>query len=496
MNRQISRLAAVALALLASLVVATTYWQAWAAGGLADKQDNAIQRVAQFSIERGEFLAGDGKTVLARSVPQEVAGRTLYFRRYPQGGLAAHAVGYSTQSRARAGLERSLNSYLTASNANLSTVIDTTLDRLQGATVQGNDAVLTLDAKAQKVALAALGDRCGSVVALEPATGKVLVLASSPTYNPNLVEGKFGLIARITAACSRPSPLVDRATAGLYVPGSIFKLVTAAAALDTGAFTPESQFKDKGYCIEYGKKVSNFADQRGPEVFGKVNFGQALQHSINSVFCQIGKRLGPGPVLEYAKRFGFYSTPALETPAGERRASGLYSNGRLFDPKDPASEVDPGRLAFGQERLQVTPLQMALVTAAIANGGVVMRPYLVDRIVSPGGSIVTGSHPREVGRAISPETATALGQMMEAVVRAGTGTAARIPGLTVAGKTGTAETGVRGRNTTWFVAFAGRDRPEVAVAVVLEEQSGTGGATAAPIARSVLQSLLSVPVNP
>lgn len=496
MNRQIARLAFVSLALLAALVVATTYWQAWATGGLADKQDNAIQRVAQFAIERGEFLAGDGRTVLARSVPREVGGRTLWFRRYPLGGLAAHAVGYSTQSRARAGLERSLNVYLTASNANLSTVVERTLDRLQARTVKGNDVVLTLDAKAQQVALEALGSRCGSVVALEPATGKVLVLASAPTYNPNLVENKFRLISRIEADCTRSSPLVNRATAGLYVPGSAFKVVTAAAALDSGRFTPESAFVDKGYCIEYGKKVSNFADQSGPEVFGRVDFAYALTHSINSVFCEVGKELGAGVVLDYAKRFGFYSTPPLDTPASERRPSGLYRKGELFDPEDPGSEVDPGRLAFGQERLGVTPLQMAMVTAAIANDGIVMKPYLVARILSPSGSIVTRSKPDEIRRAISPKTAKALAHMMEAVVASGTGGGARISGLTVGGKTGTAETGVPGLNTAWFVAFAGRDRPKVAVAVVLEEQQGTGGATAAPIARAVLQSLLPSPANP
>ena len=253
---------------------------------------------------------------------------------------------------------------------------------------------------------------------------------------------------------------------------------------------------DKGYCIEYGKKVSNFADQSGPEVFGRVDFAYALTHSINSVFCEVGKELGAGVVLDYAKRFGFYSTPPLDTPAAERRPSGLYRSGELFDPRDPGSEVDPGRLAFGQERLGVTPLQMAMVTAAIANDGIVMKPYVVDRILSPSGSIVTRSKPDELRSAISPKTAATLARMMESVVVSGTGGGARISGLTVGGKTGTAGTGVPGLNTTWFIAFAGRDRPRVAVAVVLEEQRGTGGATAAPIARAVLQSPLPAPPNP
>ena len=200
MNRQITRLAVLGVGLIVALVVATTYWQAWAAGDLADRQDNQIERVAQFTIKRGEII-GRGRAGLARTAREKVGGRTLYFRRYPQGALTAHVVGYSTQSRSRAGLERSLNDYLTASNANLSTVLDTTLDRLKGATIEGNDVVLTLNLRASRPRIDALGGRCGAVVALEPATGKVLVMATSPTYDPNLVEGNFGRIDRIQAPC-------------------------------------------------------------------------------------------------------------------------------------------------------------------------------------------------------------------------------------------------------------------------------------------------------
>ena len=258
--------------------------------------------------------------------------------------------------------------------------------------------------------------------------------------------------------------------------------MTAAAALDTGTFTPDSTFDDPGYCIEYGKKVSNFADQSGPEVFGHVNFVTALEHSINAVFCEIGKKLGPLTVLDYARRFGFYSVPTLETPSGERLASGLYNRGRLFRPHDP-NQVDPGRLAFGQERMQVTPLQMAMVAAGIANGGVVMEPYVVEKITAPNGDTVTRTHPHVLSRAVKPETAAELTSMMEGVVSSGTGTAAQISGVRVAGKTGTAETGIAGTNTTSFIAFAPADAPRVAVAVFLENQHGVGGQTAAPIAK-------------
>ena len=489
MNRQITRLAVFAVTLVIALVFATTYWQTWAAPGLADRQDNAIQRVAEFTVKRGRIFAADG-TVLAQNRIKRVHGKTFYFRRYPQGRLFAHVVGYSTQVRSRAGLEQSLNDYLTASNANLSTVLARTLDRIKGTTVKGNDVRLTVSTKAQRVAQQALGSRCGAVVALAPRTGKILVLASSPSYDPNLIEGHFNQASRAPAAeCSQGAPLLDRATNGLYTPGSTFKVVTASAAIDKGVFNLSSTFDDPGYCVEYGKRVSNFADQSGPEAFGRVTLLQAIQHSINSVFCNIGKRLGAGPILEYAKRYGFYSTPPLELPPDERAASGLYRNGKPWDPKDP-NQVDPGRLAFGQVQLQVTPLQMAMVAGAIANGGVVMKPHLVDRIVAPNGSTVVSTPPQRLGRAISKSTADAVTQGMVAAVQAGTSTAAQIPGVEVAGKTGTAESGVAHVNTTAFLCFAPVNAPRVAVAVFLEQQHGVGGTTAAPIAKAVMEALL------
>ena len=486
MNRQITRVAVAAVVLLAALIVGTTYWQAWAASGLADRQDNQLQRVAEFSVKRGKIYAADGKTVLADNVKRKVGGQTLYFRKYPQRGLAAHIVGYSTQVRSRAGLEASENDFLTGSNTNLSTVLDTTFDKLKGTTVKGNDLLLTIRPGAQKIALNALGGKCGAAVAIEPRTGRVLVSASSPTYDPNLIERRYNLATRPKFGCS---PLFNRAEAGLYIPGSAFKVVTASAALDSGKFTLDSRFNDPGYCTEYGKPVYNFADQSGPEVFGSVDFTQALTHSINAVFCEIGKALGGRRILDTAKDFGFYSVPPLETPVNERAISGLYDKGKLFFPKNDF-QVDPGRLAFGQERLQVTPIQMAMVTATIANGGLVMRPYVVERVVAPDGSIVTKTNPEPLGRAIKENTASDVAGMMEQVVRGGTGTAAALPGIRVAGKTGTAETGASHVNTTWFICFAPVDNPRVAVAVVLERQSGTGGTTAAPIAKAIMEALI------
>jgi penicillin-binding protein A len=487
-NTQITRLAVFGVVMIAALIVATTYWQTWAAAGLADRQDNAIKRVAQFTIDRGVIYADDGKTVLAENVKRRIKGKTFYFRRYPQRGLAAHMVGYSTQSRSRAGLERSANDYLTGSNAHLSTVVETFRDRLAGATIHGNDIVTTIDARAQRVAMNALGRRCGAVVALEPRTGRVLVMASSPTYNPNEVESKGGWarINNLRAACAPAAALVNRAADGLYAPGSTFKVVTMAAALESGRWNLESTFYDPGYCEEYGKRVQNYDTSRP---FGTINLFAALQYSVNSVFCNIGKELGALRILAEAKQMGFYSRPPLELPTNERQASGLYDKGKLFDPKDP-NAVDPGRLAFGQERLLVSPLQMAMVTAMVANGGVVMEPHVVDRVIAPNGKKLVTTEPDALGRSISRENAQGLARAMEAVVTGGTGRAAAIPGVSVAGKTGTAETGRAGVNTVAFLGFAPVERPRVAVAVFVEGQRSTGGETAAPIAKEVMQALL------
>ena len=500
MNRQIARLATASMILIVVLIVATTYWQTWASAGLADRQDNSIQRVAQFKIKRGAIYASDGRTVLATNVKRKVGGQTLYFRTYPTNGFASQVVGYSTQGRSRTGIEREENAYLTASNANLNTVVSKAFDNLKGATIKGNNLVLTLNVKAQRVAESQLRGKCGSAVVWNPRTGAVLAMASSPSFDPNLIERQAGYakIQATTAPCKPASPLLNRATQGLYPPGSAFKVVTAAAALDTGTYKQDSKFYDPGYCEEYGKKVYNAGnpDQNGTEQFGNVDFTTAFEHSINAVFCDIGKKLGAATLIDYAKRFGFYSTPPLETPGDARSASGLYVNHRPFDPKDPNSKVDPGRFAFGQERLLVTPLQMAMVAGAVANGGVLMKPHLLARVESPGGSIVSKVHPQKLGRAIKPETAAALTTMMEAVVTGGTGTAAAIPGVKVAGKTGTAETGVAHVYTAWFVFFAPADDPQVAGAVVVEGQrNGFGGKISAPIAKAIMQAILPAGSN-
>jgi peptidoglycan glycosyltransferase len=488
-NPQINRLFGAFAALFAALVGMSSYWL-WKAPDLEARRGNPNLIVRQVTIKRGLIYAADGTTVFAANRRKKVQGRTWYLRRYPTRELVAQTVGYSTIQRSRAGLEQSLNDFLTASNSDLRTVVDRALGKLQGLTQEGNAVVTTIDADAQRVAMEQLAGRCGAAVALEPATGRMLVIASRPSYDPNLIERSFRRASRAPGApCQPGAPLLNRATQGLFIPGSTFKVITAAAALDTGRFTPESEFDDPGYCLEYGKRVFNYSDQGTPRGYGRVDFATALENSINSVFCNIGKDLGPLPILEYARRFGFYEVPPLETPSDEREASGLRERGSLFLPDDP-NEVDPGRLAFGQERMLVTPLQMAMVAAGVANGGVVMKPTVVDRVVAPDGAIITRTGPEELARAVAPRTAAELTTMMTRAVESGTGTAARIAGVSVAGKTGTAETGQAGKNDTWFICFAPADAPEVAVAVVLEDQAGTGGATAAPIAKEIIEALL------
>jgi penicillin-binding protein A len=492
-NKQLRHISVVALVLLAVLIVSTTYWQTWAQADLADRADNSVTNILRLTIDRGKILAADG-TVLAENRKTHKHGLTIFTRHYPQNDLASQVVGYATNAGTTTGLEQSLDDYLTGANTNLSNSISQELDRLGGQTVHGDDVYLTLRPAIQRLALNELAGRCGAVVVLDAKTGAVVAMASSPTYNSNLVAQHYPQIAKIKGTCGDASALQNNATQGLYPPGSTFKLVTASAALDTGRFTPTSGFYDPGYCIEYGKKVYNSASPDSPsahETFGHVDFAQALEHSINAVFCDIGKAIGAGTILDYAKKYGFYSQPPVDLPSSVLYPSGLYNKGKLWFPKNPAAQVDPGRLAFGQERMLVTPLQMALVGATIADKGVEPKPYLVQKIVGSNGSTVSTTTPQNLGRVLKPQTAAELNQMMQLVVQGGTGTTAQIPGIAVAGKTGTAELGLGNVYDAWFVAFAPADSPRYVVAVVVEKQpNGFGGSISAPIAKVILEKLL------
>lgn len=492
MNKQLRHVSVAALVLLAALIVSTTYWQTWAVGDLADRQDNSIQLITRLTVDRGKILAGG--RVLAANVKHRKNGLTIFTRRYPSGSLAPQVIGYATEAGTSTGLEQSLDDYLTGANTNLTNTFKEELHRLGNQTVHGDNVVLTLRPAVQALALQQLAGRCGAVVALDAKTGAVLAMASSPTYNANLIEQPKGYakVLKIKGSCGDSSALVNNATAGLYPPGSTFKMVTAAAALDSGAYTPSSTFNDPGYCIEYGQHVSNAGnpDQNGPEAFGNVTLAQGFEHSINSVFCNVGKHIGGEKILEYAKRFGFYSLPPLDLPPSVIQASGLYKNGKLWTPKNNFA-IDSGRLAFGQFNMLATPLQMALVAATIADKGVQPKPYLVQKIVAADGSTVAKTSPQMLGRVIKPQTAAALNQMMQLVVQGGTAANIFPPNLNVAGKTGTAELGLGSVYDAWFVCFAPANNPRFVVAVVVEKQpNGFGASVSAPIAKAILEKLL------
>ena len=296
---------------------------------------------------------------------------------------------------------------------------------------------------------------------------------SSPSFSPEQVGRNFPKLARTPGA-----PLLNRATQGLYAPGSTFKTVTAAAALDTGLYGPTSPLIDaKGHCITVqGLPLCN----AGTESFGPITLTDALTFSVNTAFAQIGQQLGQATLERYMTRFGFFSDPPLTYPSDEMNPSGLYHNGHQLKPGAP---VDVARVAIGQERLAVTPLQMAEVAATIGNGGErdAAAPWSTGSC-SPSGRRVYTQRPESLERVISPQAAQDLTGMMQKVVDEGTGTAAQLNGLTVAGKTGTAETGVAGVNTAWFIAFAPVTDPKIAVAVVVEHTPLFGGQVAAPIA--------------
>jgi peptidoglycan glycosyltransferase len=482
-----------ALILLAILVVSTTYWQTWAVGDLAARKDNETKIIQRLTVDRGKIFGADG-TVLATNRVSRKNGLTTYTRVYPQNDLAPQVIGYSTPYGTTAGLEQALDDYLTGANTNLSNSLRNTL-QLGSRTVRGDNVYVTLRPGIQRLAQNQLAGRCGAVVVLDTKTGAVVAMASSPTYNANLINQRRGFpkIQRIKGTCGDHTALQNNATAGLYPPGSTFKMVTAAAALDSGAFTPNSQFYDPGYCVEYGQHVSNAGnpDQSGPEAFGNVSLAQGFEHSINSVFCNVGKHIGGLKILEYAKRFGFYSLPPLETPPNTSLPSGLYKHGHLWRPTSN-TQIDSGRLAFGQYNMLATPLQMALVGATIANKGVLPRPYLVQKVVAADGSTVTKTRPQMLGRVIKPQTAAELNQMMQLVVQGGTAATVGFPSsLKVAGKTGTAELGLGNVYDSWFVAFAPADNPRYVVAVVVAKQpNGFGASVAAPIAKTILEKLL------
>jgi peptidoglycan glycosyltransferase len=476
MNRPIIRLYGLVAILFALLVAFTSRWSIFEASSLRNSSLNARSILEQQRIDRGPIVAADG-TVLARSVPR---GEGTFERTYPQGGEFAQAVGYHFASGFGSfGLEQYRNAELSGtSTSNLQTI----LNQLQGKKPVGEKVVTTLEPRAQQVANAALAGRQGAVVALEPRTGAVTVMASSPGYDPN----SLGSAAAAQAISRDPSGrLVNRATEFGYAPGSTFKIVTATAAIDTGAFTPESTLSGRNDIPVSGVPLGN----DDGESFGQLTLTQGLAKSVNTVWAQVAERLGKRTLARYMDRFGFDRKPELDYPSLEMSASGEYLGESLLSPTSP--RVDVGRMGIGQDKLRVTALQMAEVASAVADDGRLMVPHMTQRIVDSEGRTVRRIEPRLQSQVMKASTAHAVTTMMEAVVKEGTGTSAQIPGIQVAGKTGTAETLIGNTiNNVWFIAFAPANNPRVAIAVTLQGVPGQGAAFAAPVAREVMERLL------
>lgn len=471
MNTRIRNLFGLMVVLFAVLIGFTSYWSVFDADELEANPANKRPLLEEQQIRRGLILASDG-TVLARNRGKSTSPR-FYERVYPEGELFGHPVGYSFVERGRVALEREYNDELTGKHDEFRTIFD----ELRGREREGDDLVTTLDPGAQRTAIGALGGRAGSVVAIEPATGRVRTMVSVPGYDPNSIPDRFSELRRAPG-----SPLLDRAVQSGYPPGSTFKVVTATAALDSGRFTPQSLVDGRSPKEIGGVPLTNF----GGQDFGRITLTDALTNSVNTVWGTVGEEVGKRSLYGYMRRYGFNRKPLLDLPRDEMRASGVFDrDGDLLQVSDA---VDIGRVAIGQERLQVTPLQMALVPAAIANGGSLMRPHLVSEVRDRDGRLVRRTKPSEQSEVMKAETAAELAGMMSRVVEEGTGTVAALEGIEVAGKTGTAEVGTV--NQAWFIAFAPVQRPRVAIAVTVERTTGQGGTVAAPIAKQVMQELL------
>jgi penicillin-binding protein A len=457
MNAPIVRLFALVIVLFGLLVAFTSRWTVFEAEALRDNPNNRRILFEEQRIKRGIIRAADG-TVLAAN--RKLSG-DRWGRRYPTGELFAHPVGFTSLDRGRTGLEDFYNDPLTGRRNDAIGA----LERLLGPQDVGDDLQTTLDPRAQETAYQGLADRNGAVVALDVKSGAVRVLAATPSYDPT---------------DPATAKTFNRATQGRFPPGSTMKAVTATAALDSGKFTPDSTIDGANDQVISGTPLQNF----GGEDFGQITLTDALTNSVNTAWASIGEKLGRGTMAAYMKRFGFYEDPPMDYPDEQMVPSGESGpGGRLLSPT--SGRIDVGRMAIGQDKLLVTPLQMATVAQTIGNGGMRMKPRLVEKVVDPDGRTVDEPLPEEAQRVMSEKAASELQGMMRNVVEQGTGQAARLEGVDVAGKTGTAEVG-DGTDDLWFIGFTG----EVAVCAMLERQTGgTGGANAAPIAAEVLKAL-------
>ena len=483
MNKELKRVSIVVVLMFIALFVSSSVIQVVSADELSADSRNTRTLLDSFIAQRGPILI-DGVPI-AESTP--VDDDYNFLRVYANGPLYASATGYFTLNQGNTGVEGALNDFLSGnSNAQF---FDQVNSILTGQDPKGDAVELTLDPAVQQAAWDALGENSGAVVAIDPKTGAILAMVSKASFDPNIlaVHDTPQVIANYEALLDDPAdPLVNRAIGGdLYPPGSVFKLVVAAAAIESGDYTPDSEFPNPAtFTLPGSSSVINNAEGGTCGGGSTVTIETALRLSCNIPFAQLGSALGYDAIHDMAKQLGFESSfdiPQRSTPS-------------VYPPTE--SEAQLMLSSFGQASVRVTPLQIAMNSAAIANDGTLMEPTLIEKILAPDLSDRVTTEPSVYNTPMSSETADTLTQMMVGNVANGAASNARISGVSVAGKTGTAENGKGEPYTLWFTGFAPAEDPEVAVAVVVENggglgQTGFGNSVAAPIAKKVLEAVLN-----
>ncbi len=476
MNAPLRRVAISVLVLFTLLIVNVNYIQVVRSTELRDDPANTRVLAEEYDRQRGSIVVA-GNTI-ATSVRTE--DTLTYLRQYSQGELYAAVTGYYSLIYSTSGLERAENDVLAGSDPRL--FVRRLADLFTGRDPSGGDVALTIDPAVQQAAMEGLGDQVGAVVALDPRTGAILALASTPTYDPNQLSSHDP--AAIREYWGRlgeedPDPRTNQAIGERYPPGSVFKVVVAAAALEDG-YTPETTIPAPDLLTLPGTRTTleNFG---GESCNGGADQSliDALTISCNTAFAQLGIDLGEEKVSDMAAAFGF---------DGEEYDIPLPVAGSTVG--DIPDDAALGQSSIGQSSVQATPLQAALIAAAVANDGELMQPYLVDSIRAPDLKVIDQTTPEVRSTPVSSDVAAQLTEMMTSVVDNGSGRRAQIDGVEVAGKTGTAETGTEAADHNWFAGFAPADDPQIAVAVFVKNGGGTGGDTSAPIAREVMQAYL------
>jgi peptidoglycan glycosyltransferase len=501
MERRIRRLGIALVLLFAVLFGQLAYVQVFAADDIKNHPANfSRQLIAEYNVQRGKILTADG-LVLAESVPAPEGSRYRFERRYPQGELYGYITGFYSRIYGRSALERSMNSYLSGDASELA--LSTFSDLFLGRQKRGGNIFVTVDPNLQEVARTALGANKGAVVAMDPRTGDILALYSTPGFDPS--ELSSGSDPEIRRAWKRlnadpDEPLLALSHQELFLPGSSFKIVTASAALENG-FGPESQWPNPHRLTLplTNEQLQNFGDDHCNGGSSQITLIEAFEESCNVTFAEVGLRLGAERLAAQARAYGLCGTlpPERTTCDGQLINFELpFQNGRFpepsyFERNDPLLAFS----AIGLDNDLVNPLQMVLMASAVANGGVMPQPRIVSEVRDSQGRVAREFAVRTVRRAISGSTAAKLTQMMIAVVNNGSGYRAAIPGIQVAGKTGTATNGEGRAPNAWFTAFAPAQAPQIAVSVIVLDggnlgSEATGGQVAAPIVRSVIEAYL------